>query len=184
MSTSPDHLHYLRLALNEARKSPPKSTNFCVGACLVSPSISAQPLVTGFTLECEGNTHAEQCCFIKLAYALNPPSSSVQSSEGIKFPEATVGPHLPADTILYTTMEPCNKRSPGNTPCTERILAVRREDESPAIKTVVVGVSEPDTFVGVNEGKRKLQDAGIEVVHVSGLEDEILRVAKAGHVEE
>lgn len=180
----PDHLHWLRIALEEARKSPPKPTNFCVGACLVSPSTSPEPLVTGFTLECEGNTHAEQCCFIKLAHALNPPSSSVQTTEGIGSPEEIIGPHLPEDTILYTTMEPCNKRSPGNTPCTERILAVKRDDGSPAIKTVVCGVGEPETFVGVNEGKKKLQDAGIEVVHASGLEAYILKVAKAGHVQE
>lgn len=61
---------------------------------------------------------------------------------------------------------------------------MKRDDGSPAIKTVVCGVGEPETFVGVNEGKKKLQDAGIEVVHASGLEAYILKVAKAGHVQE
>lgn len=54
----------------------------------------------------------------------------------------------------------------------------------PAISKVFVGVSEPETFVGVNEGKKKLEDAGIQVIHVTGLEDEILRVATAGHPKE
>jgi pyrimidine deaminase RibD-like protein len=49
---------------------------------------------------------------------------------------------------------------------------------------VVVGVAEPETFVGVNEGRKRLEDAGIEVVVVKGLEREILEVATAGHVKE
>lgn len=175
--THDDHLHYLQLALSEARKSPPKPTNFCVGAILVSSgttksahSNSSDPriLTTGYTLECPGNTHAEQSCFIKLA-----------KEHGCE--ESAVGLRLPEDIVLYTTMEPCNKRSVGNTPCTERILALKRHDGSQAIKMVVVGVMEPETFVGVNEGKKKLKDAGIEVLHISGLEKEILKVATAGH---
>lgn len=174
--THSDHLHYLQLALSEARKSPPKPTNFCVGAVVVSPSkwhgtcSTSDPriLITGFTLECPGNTHAEQSCFIKLA-----------KEYGCE--EGGIGEHLPEDTVLYTTMEPCNKRSVGNTPCTERILGLKRQDGSQAIRTVVVGVMEPETFIGINEGKKKLKDASIEVVHVSGLEKDILEVATAGH---
>lgn len=163
-----NHTHYLQLALDEARKSPPKPTNFCVGAALVSPSRNSRVLVTGYTLECPGNTHAEQSCFIKYA-----------QSNGCS--EDNLGDHLPTDTILYTTMEPCNKRSQGNAPCVDRILSLKRSDGSQAIKIVVVGVSEPETFVGINEGKKKLQDAGISVVHIAGLEDEILATATAGH---
>lgn len=178
--THTDHTHYLTLALTEARKSPPKPTNFCVGALLVSPSktrtnfqatcstCDPRILVTGYTLECPGNTHAEQSCFIKLA-----------KEYGCE--EDELGESLPGDVVLYTTMEPCNERSVGNTPCTERILALKRADGSQAIRTVVVGVMEPETFVGINEGKRKLEDAGIEVLHVSGMEKEILEVATAGH---
>lgn len=178
--TNDDHLHYLNLALSEARKSPPKPTNFCVGAVLISPSKTSTDtqdtrstsdpriLATGYTLECSGNTHAEQSCFIKL-------------SKHYGCEESKLGVCLPEDVVLYTTMEPCNRRSPENTPCTERILALKRQDGTQAIRTVVVGVMEPETFVGVNEGKRKLEDAGIEVLHVSGMEKEILDVATAGH---
>ncbi|EMC98489.1 hypothetical protein BAUCODRAFT_121357 [Baudoinia panamericana UAMH 10762] len=165
----------MQLALDEARKSPPKPTNFCVGACLVAPHTpdgrDEQLLATGYTLECSGNTHAEQCCFIKLA-------------QRYSCDEQHVGQHLPSHTVLYTTMEPCNKRSVGNLPCVDRILMLKTSDGMQAIGKVYVGVSEPDTFVGVNEGKKKLVQAGIEVVHVPGLEEEILAVARSGHPKE
>ena len=165
------HLKYVKRALTEARSSPPKPTNFCVGACLVSHKPSTHQtdlLVTGYTLECPGNTHAEQSCFIKLASHYNCA-------------ESDLGTHLPDRTWLYTTMEPCNKRSAGNAPCVDRILALRRADGRQAIEKVIVGVLEPETFVGVHAGRKRLEDAGIEVVKVDGLEEEILGVAKAGH---
>ncbi|TKA34606.1 hypothetical protein B0A54_13750 [Friedmanniomyces endolithicus] len=165
------HQKYMQLALDTARKSPPKPTNFCVGACLVAPSPSGgdgELLMTGYTLECEGNTHAEQSCFIKLSRQYGCDVEQL-------------GERLPRGTVLYTTMEPCNKRSVGNTPCVDRILMLKRDDGRQAIGTVYVGVSEPETFVGANVGKGKLEKAGIRVEHVAGLEDEILMVATAGH---
>ena len=170
-----DDLYYLRLALECARNSPPKPTNFRVGAVLLSPSSTPSILTTGYTLESPGNTHAEQTCFIKLA-----------GSHHISGPivEDQLGPLLPEDVVLYTTMEPCNKRSAGNLTCVERILKLRRRNGSVAIKKVVCGVSEPEKFVGENVGRKRLEDAGIEVVHISGLEDEILEVATAGHEKE
>lgn len=166
-----ENVMFMRLALEEARRSPPKPTNFCVGACLVttdSEHFQSGLLATGFTLECEGNTHAEQCCFIKMA-------------ERYACDEENIGQHLPERTVLYTTMEPCNKRSVGNLPCIDRILRLKRDDGKQAIERIYLGVKEPETFVGVNEGRRRLEDAGIQVVHVPGFEDEILSVATAGH---
>lgn len=169
MERTHEQEHFMKLALAEARKSPPKPTNFCVGACLVVPGSQPTPLLeTGYTLECEGNTHAEQSCFIKQA-----------QKHGCD--EEQLGEHLPDGTVLFTTMEPCNKRSVGNMPCVERITRLRRWNGRPAIAKVYVGVSEPETFVGVNEGRRKLEDAGIVVVHIPGFEDEILQIATAGH---
>jgi pyrimidine deaminase RibD-like protein len=170
MATS--DLHYLRLALTEARKSPPKPTNFCVGAVLV---YDGKVLSTGYTLECPGNTHAEQSCFRKLAGKLGACSTD-EDSPGVDT-EEKLGRLLPEEEamVLYTTMEPCNKRSVGNTPCVERILALRR------VKRVVCGVREPETFVGQNEGRRRLEEAGIEVAFLAGLEEEILKVATVGH---
>ncbi|KAK0343559.1 hypothetical protein LTR91_021105 [Friedmanniomyces endolithicus] len=168
---STGHEKYMQLALDEARKSPPKPTNFCVGACLVAPSSSGEDgelLMTGYTLECEGNTHAEQSCFIKLSQQYGSDMEQL-------------GERLPRGTVLYTTMEPCNKRSVGNTPCVDRILMLKRDDGSQAVSTVYVGVSEPETFVGANVGMAKLEDASIRVEQVPGFEDEILSVATAGH---
>lgn len=163
----------MSLALAEARRSPPKPTNFCVGAILLIPSgpSPGDPLrINGYTLEMPGNTHAEQSCFVKAARLYNCS-------------EDELGSHLPARCELYTTMEPCNKRSPGNKTCVERILSLERTNGECAIETVYIGVNEPEKFVGENEGRRRLQDAGIKVVHVKGLEREILEVATAGHVD-
>jgi pyrimidine deaminase RibD-like protein len=154
---------YMRHALSLARKSPPKPTNYRVGALLVDAK-SKTILATGYTLELEGNTHAEQNCFTKLA-------------EEHKVPEYKLAEVLPEETVLYTTVEPCFKRLSGNLPCVQRILHLVK-----AIKTVYVGVKEPEKFVGENTGRQQLEDAGINVVLVEGMEKEILEVATAGHV--
>jgi pyrimidine deaminase RibD-like protein len=49
------------------------------------------------------------------------------------------------------------------------------------IQKVFVGVMEPKKFVSDNTGQKRLEGAGIEVIHVQGLEEEILEVATAGH---
>ena len=157
------HAEYMRQALELARKSPPKPTNYRVGALLVDPKTNTV-LATGYTLECEGNTHAEQSCLIKLA-----KEHSVN--------EEDLGNVLPEGVVLYTTVEPCFKRLSGNVPCVQRIINLQS-----AIKTVYVGVKEPEKFVGENTGRAQLEDAGIEVVLVEGMEEEILKVATAGHV--
>ncbi|PMD41477.1 cytidine deaminase-like protein [Hyaloscypha variabilis F] len=152
----------MRQALALAQKSPPKPTNYRVGALLVNAKTNSI-LASGYTLECEGNTHAEQCCFIKLA-------------EAHKIPEEALAEVLPAETVLYTTVEPCFKRLSGNIPCVKRILRLGN-----AIKTVYVGVKEPEKFVGENTGRKQLEEAGIRVFLVEGMEKEILEVATAGH---
>ncbi|KAI5197114.1 cytidine deaminase-like protein [Aureobasidium subglaciale] len=163
--TSRSHQDYMRLALSEARKSPPKPTNYCVGAVLVSPSSPDPILSTGYTLELPGNTHAEQC--------------------SMNISEEHVGSIMPADTVLYTTMEPCDFRLSGNLPCTERILGTRNCGSGHVgITKVYIGVKEPEKFVGENKGRKKLEDAGVDVILVPGLEDDILKVATAGHEKE
>lgn len=156
------HTEYMRKALDLATKSPPKPTNYRVGALLVDSKRNLV-LATGYTLECEGNTHAEQSCFIKLCHQYGV------SEEGL-------ANMLPDTTVLYTTVEPCYKRLSGNLPCVERVLRLRK-----VITKVYVGVKEPEKFVGANTGRKQLEDAGIEVVLVDGMEKEILDVAMAGH---
>ncbi|KAK3303417.1 cytidine deaminase-like protein [Chaetomium strumarium] len=158
-----DHRAYMRLALEQAQKSPPKPTNYRVGAILVD-SAANEILATGYTLELPGNTHAEQCCFIKLA-----------QKHGVA--EEDLKKILPPKVVLYTTVEPCSKRLSGNLPCVERVLRL-----AGSIRTVYVGIMEPEKFVSENTGKKSLESAGISVVHVEGLEKEILDVATAGHI--
>ena len=172
MSGSPpiaslDHRGYMNQALELAKQSPPKPTNFRVGAILVDEA-SNRVLATGYTLELPGNTHAEQCCLLKYAASQNVEVEQVAHN-------------LPSNTVIYTTMEPCNKRSVGNVPCVERILATQKGANG-GIKTVYLGVTEPEKFVGENAGRTRLEAAGVVCIHVPGLENEILRVATAGHL--
>jgi pyrimidine deaminase RibD-like protein len=161
-ASATDHKALMQQALDLAKQSPPKPTNFRVGALVVDYS-SNEVLATGFTLELPGNTHAEQCCFMKLAEKHNVP-------------EERLSEVLPPTLALYTTMEPCSKRLSGNLPCVERVLRL-----AGCIKKVYIGVLEPKKFVSDNTGQSTLGDAGIEVIHVGGLESEILEVATAGH---
>ena len=160
------HGSYIRLALSLAERSPPKPTNFRVGAVLVDEE-EDKILSTGYTLELPGNTHAEQCCLLKFA-----------ADKGIS--EEEVADALPKTTAIYTTMEPCGVRLSGNTPCVDRILKTRAGKHG-GISTVYLGVQEPNTFVEPNTSKVRLEAAGIRCIHVPGMEENILRIATAGH---
>lgn len=158
-----DHRAYMQYALAQARKSPPKPTNYAVGAVLVDTATNTI-LSDGYTLELEGNTHAEQCCLAKLA-------------EQHRVPEEELAAVLPRSLALYTTVEPCSRRLSGNTPCAARLVRL-----AGVVRTVYVGVLEPKAFVEENDGRAALEGAGVRFVHVGGMEEEILAVAKAGHV--
>jgi pyrimidine deaminase RibD-like protein len=162
-----DHAAYMEYALEQAQKSPPKPTNYRVGAILLDADTNTT-IATGYTLELPGNTHAEQTCFMKVAEQHN-------------LPEEKIGEILPKNTVLYTTVEPCNKRLSGNLTCVERILRLGN-----AVKVVYVGVKEPEKFVGQNLGRAKLENAGIKVEHVEveGMEKRILEIATAGHTKD
>ena len=164
-----DHKAFMEYALSKARLSPPASTKFCVGAVLVDADKN-EVLSTGYSLELPrdslgdpGSTHAEQCCFIKIAQKYN-------------LPEELIGEVLPKNTVLYTTMEPCNKRLSGNRTCVDRILRL-----GGAIKIVYIGIREPEVFVGKNQGIKRLEDAGVLVQTVEEMHDRILEVSTAGH---
>lgn len=161
-----DHKRYMLLALSIAEMSIPRSTNFRVGAVLVDEGTN-EILSTGYTLELPGNTHAEQCCLDNYC-AMKEVSVD------------DIGNILPERSVLYTTMEPCDRRASGNVPCTERILRTKSGIYG-GIKTVYLGVKEPIIFVGENTGRMKLEDGGVICVHVGGLEEDILKVATAGH---
>ena len=68
---------------------------------------------------------------------------------------------LPKNIVLYMTIEPCNKRLSRNRTYVERILRLKD-----AIKVVYIGIKEAEVFVGENVGRKRLEDAGIEIVIV------------------
>ena len=165
-----DHEAFFELALEQARRSPPAGNKFCVGAVLVDAD-KGEVLSTGFSLEYPrdykgdpGTTHAEQCCFIKIADKYN-------------LAEDRIGEVLPPNTALYTTMEPCNERLSGNMTCATRILRLKN-----AIKTVYVGIKEPGTFIAHNDGQERLEANGVKVVFpVEHWREKIAEVSMAGH---
>jgi pyrimidine deaminase RibD-like protein len=177
MTTTSPHTTYMQKCISLAEQSPPRPTNFRVGAILLSRKdgdstyTDDRILSTGYTMELAGNTHAEQCCFANYASVNNVA-------------EEQVGEVLPVESgrklIMYVTMEPCGKRLSGNAPCVQRITRTR-DGGREGIHKVYFGVKEPTTFVGESEGCKMLSDAGIEWEHVAGLEREILSVAVAGH---
>ncbi|EAS34061.3 DRAP deaminase [Coccidioides immitis RS] len=184
------HLHYLTQCLALAAYSPPKPTNFRVGAILLlrryfPPTLGTTPdqqttfedkiLSTGYTLEHRGNTHAEQCCLSKYASHHGVPEEDV----GIPLQKER-GDNPNAKILMYVTMEPCGKRLSGNKPCAARIVEARNHGRA-GIDRVYFGVKEPGTFVGQSQGCKMLDAAGIGWELVEGMEDEILKVAKAGH---
>jgi pyrimidine deaminase RibD-like protein len=182
MLSPEDHLTYLCQALELARKSPPKPTNFRVGAVLVSNPLAEgsipEVLSTGYTLELPGNTHAEQCAISKLASQYKIPETQLY---------AVLTPEINA--TLYTTLEPCGKRLSGSLPCVHRIISTRGntsggpdpKSSKAGIRKVIFGAKEPGTFVQNSESCRMMDNAGLDWEYVRNLEDEILKVAREGH---
>lgn len=159
------HVTFMKAALSEACKSPPRDTNFRVGALIVNESTNTV-VATGYTLEMPGNTHAEESALKKLAAQYNTTEDALSA-----VPELAGHPHA-----IYTTMEPCSLRLSSNISCTDRIV-----QQTGWLRTVYYGVGEPETFVKENTGRGRLVAAGVHVQHVPGLEEDILATAKAGH---
>ena len=164
-----DHKSYMEYALEQARLSPPAPTKFCVGAVLVDAE-KDEILSAGYSMELPGdrpndpgNTHAEQCCLIKVA-------------EQYHVPEDRLASVLPKETVIYTTMEPRSRRLSGNRTCVDRILKLKD-----VVRVVSVGIREPETFIAENTGRRLLERAGVKVEVVEGMQQRILEVATAGH---
>ncbi|KAK3319618.1 cytidine deaminase-like protein [Cercophora scortea] len=161
----------MELAMQQAQLSPPCPPKFCVGAVLVDADKN-EIIAAGYYQELPpnrpgdpGTTHAEQCCFIKVA-----------ERHGVR--EADIGAVLPLNTVLYTTMEPCSERPVGRN-CVDRILALHG-----AIKTIYVGVRKPDTVAGENDGIEQLRKSGIRVVMMDEeveFRERVLEVTCAGH---
>ncbi|RKP03179.1 hypothetical protein CXG81DRAFT_4466, partial [Caulochytrium protostelioides] len=129
---------YMELAIAEARHCTSVASAFNVGAVVVR---DRQVLATGYSRELPGNTHAEECCLIKL----QDPQTGV--------------PAALDRAVLFTTMEPCGERLSGKVPCAHRLIAA-------GIRTVYVGVREPPHLVANTSGHRQLLNANIAVVYL------------------
>ncbi|KAK5939399.1 hypothetical protein PMZ80_008703 [Knufia obscura] len=168
-------LSYLRQTIDLAKQSPPKPTNFRVGCVIVAHGGTnpSQVLSTGYTLELEGNTHAEQCALTKLA-----SKHSVSKDD--------LGSQLLPDlnTVLYTSLEPCGKRLSGNLPCVQRIINTRKHNPEGGVRKVVFGAKEPGTFVQDSQSCKLLTEAGIGWEYLPDFEEEILSVAMEGHTKD
>ncbi|KAF9977049.1 hypothetical protein BGZ73_007162 [Actinomortierella ambigua] len=144
------HVAFMKLAIEQAEKSIPVPSGYCVGAVLVKKtkitrsSNSSTPdryqvVATGFSRELPGNTHAEECCLLKLAQIQAAQTQDKQDKQDNTDDE---------ELIMYSTMEPCSHRLSGNRPCSDRLIASR-------VRTVYVG---------------DMVQHGLTVVHIPGFE--------------
>ncbi|KAF9433819.1 hypothetical protein BGZ76_008938 [Entomortierella beljakovae] len=165
--------------IEQANLSKPVPSGYCVGAVLVQQAhvdldvdmAQEDPfrvVATGYSRELPGNTHAEECCLLKLAV--------IEAEEREKNEEISAldtydekRPHSKTwkEWIMYSTMEPCSERLSGNRSCSDQLI------ES-GVKRVYVGVREPDRFIKTVVGVENLMKQGIEVIHIPGFEKECL----------
>ncbi|KAF9518925.1 hypothetical protein BS47DRAFT_1325028 [Hydnum rufescens UP504] len=175
-------LKFLKLALWHAEQCEPVAAAFCVG-CVITvpgPTPSSDPIVltTGYSRELDGNTHAEANALGKARLLTPLEIASILYPEGVIVDPESLATIPKIDDLLtqaevYTTMEPCSVRLSGLAPCADALIDAR-------IKRCIIGVGEPDDFVQC-EGASKLEDAGIEVIWMGGLEKECLEVARKSH---
>ncbi|KAJ3221209.1 hypothetical protein HK099_003686 [Clydaea vesicula] len=141
--------YFMFLAIEESKKANKVDSAFSVGAILILKN-EKTILTRGFSREIKeinmGNTHAEECCFIKF--------KSMKEFEILKEKELAI----------FSTMEPCGKRLSGNKSCSEIILQYN-------VKRVVIGLREPDNFIKQTEGYDLLCANNIIVDYLDGFED-------------
>ena len=117
-----------------------------------------------------GSIHVEQCYSIKIAR---------KHGLHIVHTEKRIYGHLPVNTVLYTTMEPCNARLSGNRTCCDRIVALEGK-----IKTVYAGTRELNTFITGNDSKRRLETEGFKFEMVEETRSLCYKAATNSHVKQ
>lgn len=158
----------MEYALEQARLSPPAPTKFNVGAVLVDGD-TGKILSAGYTSELlselpsdGGTIHAEHCCLIKFAVDNDIPDDRLEDV-------------LPNNTVLYTTMEPCNGRLSGQKSCVDRIVELKD-----FIRVVYIGISAPGITLLPDDGRKRMEAAGIEVRQMDSMREQILEVTTGG----
>jgi diaminohydroxyphosphoribosylaminopyrimidine deaminase/5-amino-6-(5-phosphoribosylamino)uracil reductase len=131
-----DHERWMSRAVDLAHRSPRSTTAFAVGAVLVDDA--GREITHGYSRDDDPRVHAEESALLKAA-----------------------GDDRLHTATLYSTLEPCSKRSsrPDAT-CTRLIIAAR-------VPRVVIAWREPDIFVTC-EGVALLTAAGVEVIDLPG----------------
>ncbi|MGW5191970.1 deaminase [Kribbella sp. NPDC004138] len=127
---------WLEETIQLSKKCPPSKTAFSVGAIIVSTD--GEVIATGYSREGDPHDHAEETALAKVED----------------------DPRLLSSTI-YTSLEPCSKRSSHPQTCTQLILAA-------GIPRVVLAWREPNIFVDC-EGAELLRAAGCEVIEIPDL---------------
>jgi len=210
----------MREALSYSFLCEVSPTAFSVGAIVFLPRSATVPLFDvlssvfapvdreglilshGYSRQIEGNTHAEANAIHNLlSYLANLPDDTlvnVKKTVGLA-PDAShedVGKSIFSKSWIYTTLEPCSKRTSGLRDCTAEIIhwglkrvymvsrtcgtAINHKCADTFEHTEPLqGVREPPDYVQC-EGLRLLRDAGVEVVSVQGMEEECLAAARRG----
>lgn len=138
-----DDAGWLAEAVRLAAEAPPSKDAFSVGAVVVS---GGRRIGRGYSRQTAPHDHAEEV--------------ALRQAAGEWSGELTV--------TVYTSMEPCGRRSSRPLTCAELIIRS-------GIQRVVYAMAEPDTFV-VPEGVDILRRAGVEVVQLPELADAASRV--------
>jgi len=127
---------WLECAIELSKQCPPSATAFSVGAIIISDD--DEIIATGYSREGDPHDHAEETALAKV-----------------------VGDPRLASSTIYSSLEPCSKRSSHPLTCTQLILAAE-------IPRVVLAWREPNIFVDC-EGAELLHAAGCEVIEFPDL---------------
>jgi diaminohydroxyphosphoribosylaminopyrimidine deaminase/5-amino-6-(5-phosphoribosylamino)uracil reductase len=134
-----EHDRWMRHAVGLAHRSPPSTTAFAVGAVLVDAA--GREIASGWSRDDDPQVHAEESALLRAA-----------------------GDARLRTATLYSTLEPCSKRSSRpHATCTRLILDA-------GVPRVVIAWREPDIFVTC-EGVALLTAAGVEVVEMPEFAD-------------
>lgn len=132
-----DDERWMDLAVELAWLCPPSESAYSVGAVIVGAD--GAELSRGFSREDDPHVHAEESALGKLAAG---------------------DPRLRGATI-YSTLEPCSRRTSRPRSCTQLIIAA-------GLARVVIAWREPSLFVADAQGAELLEQAGLSVVELPG----------------
>lgn len=186
--TDPLNLALMKHCLDLTLQCPVSPTAFCVGSTLFLPASSpfyerlkdlfpifndpttGKPagllLADGYSRQIPGNTHAEANALTNFRERMN------QLEEEASHPNLPTADDVLAQSECFATMEPCSVRTSGGPSCALELVRAH-------VRAVFLGVEEPPDFVQC-EGVRILDQGGVEVRRVVGLEDECLKAARRG----